>query len=87
MLIFERIDELVGPEYDVVIAGHTHLARALDRSRGRGRYFNSGTWAGLMKLTPTQLQSPAAFKPVFERLRRSHTIAELETSFGIAPQS
>jgi len=76
---FNRIDEQVGPEYDVVIAGHTHLARALDRSRGRGRYFNSGTWAGLMRLTPTQLQSPAAFEPVFERLRKTRTIAELGT--------
>jgi UDP-2,3-diacylglucosamine pyrophosphatase LpxH len=74
---FERIDELAGPDYDVVIAGHTHLARALDRSKGRGRYFNSGTWASLMQLTPAQLQSPAAFKPVFERLRKARTIPDL----------
>src|SRR4029434_4386423 len=74
---FERIDELAGADYDVVIAGHTHLARALDRSRGRGRYFNSGTWASLMQLTSAQLQSPAAFKPVFERLRKARTIADL----------
>jgi UDP-2,3-diacylglucosamine pyrophosphatase LpxH len=74
---FERIDELAGADYDVVIAGHTHLARALDRSKGRGRYFNSGTWANLMQLTPVQLQSPAAFKPVFDRLRDARTIAGL----------
>jgi UDP-2,3-diacylglucosamine pyrophosphatase LpxH len=73
---FELIDDLVGAEYDIVVAGHTHLARRLDRTRG-GRYFNSGTWATLMRLTPAQLQSPAAFKPVFDTLRRSRTIAEL----------
>jgi UDP-2,3-diacylglucosamine pyrophosphatase LpxH len=79
---FERIDELVGPEYDVVIAGHTHLARALDRSRGRGRYFNSGTWASLIRLTPAQLQSATAFKPIFETLRKARTIAELGKLVG-----
>ncbi len=76
---FERIDALVGPEYDIVVAGHTHLARALDRAQGRGRYFNSGTWASLMRLTPAQLQSPASFKPVFEKLRKARTIDELGT--------
>jgi UDP-2,3-diacylglucosamine pyrophosphatase LpxH len=74
---FQLIDELVGGTYDVVVAGHTHLARALDRTRGRGRYFNSGTWASLMRLTPAQLQSAASFKPVFETLRNSTTIAGL----------
>ena len=82
---FERIDELVGPEYSVVVAGHTHLARALERSRGRGRYFNSGTWASLMRLTPAQLQSAATFKRVFESLRKARTIAELGKLVGYRP--
>jgi UDP-2,3-diacylglucosamine pyrophosphatase LpxH len=74
---FQRIDALAGPTYDIVVAGHTHLARSLSRTEGRGRYFNSGTWASLMRLTPAQLQSAAAFKPVFETMRKAKTIADL----------
>jgi UDP-2,3-diacylglucosamine pyrophosphatase LpxH len=74
---FRLIDELAGPACDIVVAGHTHLARSLNRTRGRGRYFNSGTWASLMRLKPAQLESPAAFKPVFETLRKARTIVEL----------
>jgi UDP-2,3-diacylglucosamine pyrophosphatase LpxH len=82
---FQLIDQLVGGEYDVVVAGHTHLARVLDRARGRGRYFNSGTWASLMHLTTAQLQSAASFKPVFETLRKSTTIAGLGQLVGTRP--
>jgi UDP-2,3-diacylglucosamine pyrophosphatase LpxH len=74
---FERLDELAGEAFDYVIAGHTHLARILGRRKSKGMYFNSGTWAALMQLTPAQLRSAASFQPVFERLKKARTIAEL----------
>src|SRR6266702_2587645 len=40
-----QLDAEVSPDIDVVIAGHTHLERAIRRRNGRGCYFNSGTWA------------------------------------------
>jgi UDP-2,3-diacylglucosamine pyrophosphatase LpxH len=75
---YRLIDELAGPACDIVVAGHTHLARSLNRARGRGRYFNSGTWASLMQLTPAQLNTAAAFEPVFETMRQAKTIADLK---------
>src|SRR5262249_33820001 len=42
---FRDLDAMVGAEIDLLLAGHTHLERSLPRSRGRGHYFNSGTWA------------------------------------------
>jgi UDP-2,3-diacylglucosamine pyrophosphatase LpxH len=74
---FERIDELAGEPFDYVIAGHTHKARILGRRKGKGLYFNSGTWATLMQLTTAQLGSADSFRPVFERLKKARTIAEL----------
>jgi UDP-2,3-diacylglucosamine pyrophosphatase LpxH len=74
---FEAIDKLAGSVYDVVIAGHTHLARVVGR-QSKGVYYNSGTWASLMRLRPEQLKSADAFKPVFEALRDARTIQELE---------
>ncbi len=48
-----------GDDVDFLIAGHTHLARA--RRRERGFYFNSGTWARLLHLTPQMLADHAVF--------------------------
>jgi hypothetical protein len=62
---------------DFVIAGHTHLARVVGRSKGKGLYFNSGTWASLMKLTAEQLKSAQTFKPVFDRLSKASSIPDL----------
>jgi predicted phosphodiesterase len=39
---FKNIDAECGPDLDFVVAGHTHLHRALKRQRGKGVYFNSG---------------------------------------------
>ena len=62
---FQRLDSRVAPTVDYLIAGHTHLARALGRTSGPGFYFNSGTWARLIRLTPPLLASAAAFEPVY----------------------
>jgi len=75
---FEMIDALAGANFDVVVAGHTHLARILQRRKvGRGWYFNTGTWAWLMRLNAAQLASAETFKPVFDRLSAAQTIEDL----------
>lgn len=63
---FNKLDEQVGDGFDFVIAGHTHLARALARKQKSGWYFNSGTWARLIKLEDRVIRNPEEFRKVFE---------------------
>ncbi len=77
-----RIDELVG-HFDYLITGHTHQERKPGRTNGRGVYFNSGTWAALMNFTGTQLSSDSEFKVIFDKLKSSRTIAQLEQLPGL----
>lgn len=65
---FTRLDQDVAANYDFVLAGHTHLARALRRRNGAGMYYNSGTWIRLIRLTDAVLGSDSAFKPAYEAL-------------------
>jgi UDP-2,3-diacylglucosamine pyrophosphatase LpxH len=67
--VFDELDALCGPGIDFLIAGHTHLARALPRKRQRGYYFNSGTWIQLMRIPPNAIHDPATFAEVEARLR------------------
>lgn len=46
---FTELDEEVAPEIDYLIAGHTHLHRAIRRKRNK-YYFNSGTWIRLIRV-------------------------------------
>jgi UDP-2,3-diacylglucosamine pyrophosphatase LpxH len=80
---YRRIDELMGSGFDYVITGHTHQERSLARSRGRGAYFNSGTWVALMHFTDKQLSSDSEFKGVYETLKNARTIADLERLPGL----
>ena len=63
------LDALVAPNVDFVIAGHTHLERALPRKAGHGYYFNSGTWARLIRITPEARQDPVQFQRLFKVLQ------------------
>lgn len=63
------LDARVGSEVEVLIAGHTHLARAVRRKHGRGRYFNSGTWARLIRITEEMLRDDRSFAPVLAAFR------------------
>ena len=63
---FQTFDDVIGDSADFLIAGHTHLERALERKKGRGWYFNSGTWARLIKLEKNVLENKEKFKEVFE---------------------
>jgi UDP-2,3-diacylglucosamine pyrophosphatase LpxH len=65
---FRDLDGMVGADVDLLVAGHTHLERSLPRSRGRGHYFNSGTWARLIRIEPEVRQDQAAFKFLFRLL-------------------
>ncbi|HEX8148133.1 MAG TPA: metallophosphoesterase [Pyrinomonadaceae bacterium] len=66
---YRLLDESVGAGFDFLIAGHTHLARALERKKGRGWYFNSGTWARLIRLDERVLRDADEFRRVFETFR------------------
>ncbi|MGF6789735.1 metallophosphoesterase family protein [Paraburkholderia tuberum] len=64
----ELLDKEIGPEIDIIVAGHTHLARALRRRNGKGRYFNSGTWARLIRIDSETRSDPRKFEEVFDVL-------------------
>ena len=66
---FERLDEAIGTNFDFILAGHTHLRRSLKRRKARGWYFNSGTWARLIKLEARTLADAAEFAKVFAALK------------------
>ena len=66
---FKWLDELTGPDIDFLVAGHTHLERALKRIKGHGFYFNSGTWARLIQITPEVRANPTKFERVFNLLK------------------
>ena len=57
----------VGPDVDIVVTGHTHLARAIDLGGGR-MYFNSGTWIRLMRFSNDMLKDLPTFRPIYEQL-------------------
>jgi UDP-2,3-diacylglucosamine pyrophosphatase LpxH len=66
---YRWLDDLVGSDIDFLVAGHTHLERALQRRKGQGFYFNSGTWARLIRITPEVRGDPAKFEKVFNLLK------------------
>lgn len=69
---FRRLDRIVGSGVHYLIAGHTHLRRALvrkavDSVTGAKRfYFNTGTWIRLIELPSAVLDDPELFRPVYE---------------------
>ena len=78
---FKQFDAKVGPAIDLLLTGHTHLARSLPRTRGPGHYFNSGTWARLLRIAPELRQDPVAFAKLYARLGGG-PLADLETPVG-----
>lgn len=80
--VFEDLDEAVSPSVDFLVAGHTHLERALSRRNGGGVYFNSGTWIRLIRLTDAWLEDDDAFAPVLEAFRAG-SLAGLDALDGL----
>lgn len=72
------LQDHVGAEVDVVVAGHTHLRRALrGEGKWRGRYFNSGTWIQLMKIPSGVVLSADAFEGWLTQVRAARTVSRL----------
>jgi UDP-2,3-diacylglucosamine pyrophosphatase LpxH len=74
----EAVLQTVGPAVDIVVTGHTHLARAIDLGGGRS-YFNSGTWIRLMQFTEAMLADEASFAEVYRWLHDG-TMATLDAA-------
>jgi UDP-2,3-diacylglucosamine pyrophosphatase LpxH len=74
---FTKTDKRIGKSIDFVITGHTHQEKAICRSRGKGYYYNSGTWVRLMRLEPDVLNNPLRFREFFESIK-AHTLKELD---------
>lgn len=66
--MYIRADRAIPASVDFIVTGHTHLARSLPRQNGDGYYFNSGTWASLMRLKPETRQNAEAFATLFASL-------------------
>ena len=79
---FKQFDARVAPEIDLLLTGHTHLARSLPRQRGAGHYFNSGTWARLMRIAPEVRRDKARFKQLFDLLGQAR-MADLDRAPGL----
>jgi len=62
---FRRLDEMIGADIDFILAGHTHLERALKRRKGKGFYLNSGTWVRLIRLQSQMLADQTEFNKVY----------------------
>jgi hypothetical protein len=78
----KALDREISPEIDFVVAGHTHLERALRRRNGCGYYFNSGTWARLIRIDPAVRRDPDRFERLFEQLRDA-TMSQLDEQPGL----
>jgi len=76
---FVDLDRSTSPHVDFIVAGHTHLERAIKRRNGRGMYFNSGTWIRLIQLTEAMLATRESFAPVYDALRAG-TMAALDAA-------
>lgn len=74
---FRQLDEKIAPDVDFILAGHTHLERAIPRRGRNGFYFNSGTWARLIQLKPEVLTNQSEFNKVYGALSAG-TMAALD---------
>jgi UDP-2,3-diacylglucosamine pyrophosphatase LpxH len=72
---FKWVKEHVSDAINFVVAGHTHLERCIFRPHGA--YFNSGTWANLVKLDQDRLKE-GTFQQTFLALKECKTIKDLQ---------
>jgi len=81
---FTEVMKTVGPSVDIVVTGHTHLARAFQLDDGR-LYFNSGTWIRLMQFTEAMLHDLTAFRGIYDTLIDGRLAALDAASFDGQP--
>lgn len=82
---FTRLDEACG-EVDFIVAGHTHLHRAIPRKRAIGYYFNSGTWIRLIQLSDHVLDDAEQFARVWAAFGAG-TMAALDDLRDLGPNA
>ncbi|HEX6242644.1 MAG TPA: metallophosphoesterase [Polyangiales bacterium] len=76
---FRLLSEQVGPEIHYLIAGHTHLRRALRRQWAGCYYYNTGTWIRLIQVQPSVLADAAQFKQLTDLLDK-RKLADLDSA-------
>lgn len=74
-----KILKMVRGSYDVVFTGHTHVRRFCDIADRDTHLVNTGTWAGLMRLTNSDVASSSRFQEFYELLL-SGTRADIQRS-------
>ena len=79
---FTMLHEQVSDNIDFLVAGHTHLPRAIEREINRSFYYNTGTWARVLKIKDSVRRDPVAFRALCARLKTAR-IEELETLDGL----
>ena len=65
----KALDDEISPAIDFLVAGHTHLDRALPRRNGGGVYYNSGTWARLIRIPGDVRRDSAKFAALYQVLK------------------
>lgn len=60
--LYDGMQERIGSQVDFTITGHTHKPRALALKRGKGYYYNCGTWIRSLRLTKEALEDPQYFE-------------------------
>jgi UDP-2,3-diacylglucosamine pyrophosphatase LpxH len=83
---YKLVDKYVNKSFSWVLVGHTHLERVIARTEGGGTYINTGTWIPLIQLRPEWLASVSAFRPVFDILESSRTVAALSRIAGLTQE-
>jgi UDP-2,3-diacylglucosamine pyrophosphatase LpxH len=81
---YRSLAEEVGDEVDYLIAGHTHLERAIERRTPGRWYYNSGTWIRLIRLSEEVLDSPEQFARVYDAFM-AQDIAALDAVQDLGP--
>lgn len=84
---YKALKEEVGDGVDYLVAGHTHLERAIEREH-RGRscyYYNSGTWIRLIQLTEEILDDADQFARVYHAFK-GRDVAALDEVKDLGPE-
>ncbi|MEM7311544.1 MAG: metallophosphoesterase, partial [Planctomycetota bacterium] len=76
-----ELEKIVSEKADIVVTGHTHLARFVERPSG-GLYVNAGTWAHLYRTADGILSDEGAFE-VFLNSLRGTSLPDLQGIDGL----
>lgn len=79
---FVALDKQVSSEIDFLVAGHTHLPRAIERHYNRSFYFNSGTWARVLRLDDEHRRDRTRFAALLQALK-SRDVAAFDGMLGL----